>query len=153
MSSLQKKIKSRNTAVRAIEKAYENVNKFNEEDIIATIEVIENKFGKLCNLNSEIEELSEDVEDSEEICDNSLQSEINIRKKINALKSLVEKEKRQTNNSDAKYEGSKRRTVNLPKLDIAKFKGDYTKFNTFMDSFVAAIDSCDDLKDVKKFSY
>ena len=68
--------------MRVIEKAYENANKFNEEDIIATIEVIENKFGKLCNLNCEIEELSEDVEDSEEICDNSLQSEINIRKKI-----------------------------------------------------------------------
>ena len=47
MSSLQKKIKSRNTAVNTIEKAYKNVNKTNEEDIIATIEVIEKKFEKL----------------------------------------------------------------------------------------------------------
>ena len=32
MTSLQRKLKSRNTAVNTIEKAYENVNKTNEED-------------------------------------------------------------------------------------------------------------------------
>ena len=41
MSSLQRKIKSRNTAVNTIKKAYQNVNETNEEDIIATIEVID----------------------------------------------------------------------------------------------------------------
>ena len=30
---------------------------------------------------------------------------------------------------------------------------DYTKFNAFMDSFVAAIDSCEDLRDIEKFNY
>ena len=48
MLSLQKKIKSRNTAVNTTEKAYENV-KTNEEDIIATIEAIETKVEKLCS--------------------------------------------------------------------------------------------------------
>ena len=61
MPSLQRKIKSRNTTVNTIEKAYENVNKTNEEDIIATLEVIEKKFEKLCSLNSEIKELAEDA--------------------------------------------------------------------------------------------
>ena len=60
--SLQRKTKSRNTAVNTIEKAYENVNKTNEEDI-ATIE----KFEKLCSLNSEIEELAEDAENNKKI--------------------------------------------------------------------------------------
>ena len=55
--SLEKKIKSRNTAVNTIEKAYENVNKTNEENI-ATIEVIGKKFEKICGLNSEIQELA-----------------------------------------------------------------------------------------------
>ena len=41
----------------------------------------------------------------------------------------------------------------MPKLTIEKFKGDYTKINTFMDSFVAAIDSCEDLKEIEKFNY
>ena len=46
MSSLQRKIKSKNTTVNTKEKAYENVNKTNEEDIIVTIEIIEKKFKK-----------------------------------------------------------------------------------------------------------
>ena len=62
MSSLQSKIRSKNTAVNTTEKAYENVNKTNEKDIIATIEVIEKKFEKLCSLNNEIEEVAEDAE-------------------------------------------------------------------------------------------
>ena len=36
MSSLQRKTKSRNADVNTIEKVYENVNKVNKEDIIAT---------------------------------------------------------------------------------------------------------------------
>ena len=73
MSSLQRKIKSRNTTVNTIEKAYGNVNKTNEEDIIATIE--QKKFQKICSLNSEIEELAEDAENNEEIYDGCLQIE------------------------------------------------------------------------------
>ena len=81
MSSFQRKIKCRNTAMNTTEKAYGNENKTNEEDIIATIEVIEKKFEKLCSLNSEIEELAEDAENNEEIYDGCLQSEVNITKK------------------------------------------------------------------------
>ena len=43
MSSLQGEIKSRNTAVNTIEKAYENINKTKEQDI-ANMKVIEKKF-------------------------------------------------------------------------------------------------------------
>ena len=41
MLSLQRKIKSRITVMNTTEKAYEDVNKTDEEDFIATIEVIE----------------------------------------------------------------------------------------------------------------
>ena len=78
---------------------------------------------------------------------------VNLTKKINTLKSLVDKEEGLIKNSDSKPESFKRKFVKLPKLTIKKFKGDYTKFNTFTDSFVAAIDSCKDLKDIEKFSY
>ena len=149
IASLQRKIKSRNTTVNTIEKAYENVNKTNEEDIIATMELIE----KLCSLNCEIEELAEDAENNEEIYDGCLQSEVNITKKIKTLKSFVDKEKGLIKNSDSKPESFKNKFVNLPTLTVEKLKGDYTKFNTFMDSFVAAIDSCEDLKDIEKFNY
>ena len=78
---------------------------------------------------------------------------LNLTKKINTLKSLVDKEEGLIKNSDSKPESFKRKFVKLPKLTIKKFKGDYTKFSTFTDSFVAAIDSCKDLKDIEKFSY
>ena len=68
---------------------------------------------------------------------------VNITKKINTLKSLVHKEKGLIKKvSDSKPESFKSKFVNLPKLTIEKFKRYYTKFNTFMNSFVAAIDSC-----------
>ena len=43
MSPLQGEIKSGNTAVNTIEKAYENINKTKEQDI-ANMKVIEKKF-------------------------------------------------------------------------------------------------------------
>ena len=154
MSSLQKKIKSRDTAVNTIEKAFEKVDKTIQEDIIATIDVIEKKFKKISTTNSEIEELAEETENSETICDECLQSEINITKKINILKALVKKDDReQEKNKETKNESSRRKFINLPKLTIEKFSGDYTKFNTFIDSFVAAVDSCEELRDIEKFNY
>ena len=74
---------------------------------------------------------------------------------MNTLKSLVDKEKGLIKNSDAKHESFLKKIckfVNLLKLTIRKFKGDYTKFNTFMDLFIAAIVSWEDLKDIKKFN-
>ena len=56
-------------------------------------------------------------------------------------------------NSDSKPASLKRTFVSLPKMTIEKFKVDYTKFNTFMDSFAPAIDSSEDLNDIEKFNY
>ena len=56
-------------------------------------------------------------------------------------------------NSDSKLEGFKCPFINLLKLTIEKFNGDYTKFNTFMDSSVAVIYSCEDLNDTENFNY
>ena len=64
-----------------------------------------------CSLNSEIEELAEDAENDEEIYDGCVQSEVNITKKINTLKSLVDKERGLIKNSGSKPESFKR--VNL----------------------------------------
>ena len=150
MSTLQKKIKSRDNAVKVIEKAFKNVNKQEEEDVIATLEVIENKFKKICTLNNEIEELADEEENNEEINDIIVETEINIRKKINSLKSSIETKLPKIG---CPKRGNTRSTVKLPKLDIMKFSGDYTKFTTFMDSFNAAIHCCEDLNDIEKFNY
>ena len=92
MPSLQRKIKSGNTAVNKIENTYKNVNKTDCENITATTEVTKIFFEKLCSSNNEIEELAEDAE-NKEINDGCLQCEINITKRINDLKLLVDNKK------------------------------------------------------------
>ena len=46
-----------------------------------------------------------------------------------------------------------RPAVKLPKLEIVKFKGDYTKWQSFIESFKAAIHSSATLSNIDKFSY
>ena len=44
-------------------------------------------------------------------------------------------------------------TVKLPKLKLAQFDGEYTKWKTFWDSFESAIHNRRDLTDIDKFTY
>ena len=44
-------------------------------------------------------------------------------------------------------------TVNLPKLEISKFNGDPTKWQSFFDSFQAAVGKSTNLTGVEKFNY
>ena len=111
---------------------------------------LKKKFEKVCSLNSEIEGLAEDSENNVEIYDDCLQREVNITKKIDTLKSSVDKEKGLIKNSDAKPESFNQKFVNFPKLTIEKLTCDFAKFNTFMDSFVAAIVSWEDQGILKK---
>ena len=46
-----------------------------------------------------------------------------------------------------------RPAVKLPKLEIVKFRGDYTKWQSFIDSFKAAIHSSATLSNIDKFNY
>ena len=46
-----------------------------------------------------------------------------------------------------------RPAVKLPKLEIVKFRGDYTKWQSFIDSFKAAIHSSAPLSNIGKFNY
>ena len=46
-----------------------------------------------------------------------------------------------------------RPAVKLPKLEIVKFKGDYTKWQSFIESFKAAIHSSATLSNIDKFNY
>ena len=46
-----------------------------------------------------------------------------------------------------------RPAVKLPKLEIVKFRGDYTKWQTFTDYFKAVIHSPATLSNIDKFNY
>ena len=46
-----------------------------------------------------------------------------------------------------------RPAIKLPKIEIVKFRGDYTKWQSFKDSFTAAIYSSATLSNIDKFNY
>ena len=46
-----------------------------------------------------------------------------------------------------------RPAVKLPKLEIVKFGGDYTKWQSFIDSFKATIHSFETLSNIDKLNY
>ena len=61
---------------------------------------------------------------------------------------------RRLNQSDmSAVTSSRRKTVKLPLIDIAKFSGELPEWTTFFDLFKAAIDTSSDLDDIQKFTY
>ena len=46
-----------------------------------------------------------------------------------------------------------RNSVKLPRLEIKKFSGEPTDFQSFYDSFQAAVHQNESLKDIEKFTY
>ena len=62
--------------------------------------------------------------------------EIYSKKKLNTLNEFLRKHTEREHNDNV----TKRvNTVNLPKLEISKFNGDPTKWQSFFDSFQAAV--------------
>ena len=57
-----------------------------------------------------------------------------------------------SSNTDLSAVGQ-RPAVKLPKLETNKFRGDYTKWQSFIDSFKAAIQSSATLTNIDKFNY
>ena len=57
-----------------------------------------------------------------------------------------------SSNTDLSTVGQ-RPAVKLPKLETNKFRGDYTKWQSFIDSFKAAIQSSATLPNIDKFNY
>ena len=52
-----------------------------------------------------------------------------------------------------KYHRTETIVVKLPKLEIITFRGDYTKWQSFIDSFKAAIHSSTTLPNIDKFNH
>ena len=62
------------------------------------------------------------------------------------------KDEDSSSNTDLSTVGQ-RPAVKLPKLETNKFRGDYTKWQSFIDSFKAAIQSSATLPNIDKFNY
>ena len=75
--------------------------------------------------------------------------EIYCKTKLNVLYKFLGKHTRREHDDNV----TKRvNTVNLPKLEISKFSGDPTKWQSFFDSFQAAVGKSTNLTSVEKFN-
>ena len=157
-----KKIKSRDLQLNNIEKLfegkikeiYENYDDSKLEILLASLEVVEQKFQKIHELNSEVESSIDDAE-LEKFSEEAMEKEIELKTRIKRLRNFIDSK---NENSSKKTEittktVSAKSNVKLPKLEIAKFSGEYIKWQTFKDSFDVAVHSCKSLSNVEKFNY
>lgn len=117
----------------------------------STIEVVRRKMEQLLKaeeiLNSLLADEEELTQAMGESADFEVHCELKLRKSMETLKV------KQTHQAVTTNTESKSKNVRLPRLVIEKFDGDYKKWQTFFDSFAAAVDSQTSLSKVEKYNY
>ena len=157
---LKKKRRSRQTHISQIDKLIEGdvkkiYEKFEEKDVTLLItlkDTISKKLEKVLNLNEDISELIEDDDELERDCTQSTNFEIRIKNELLILEKFIKK----NNNIEDTISTKSVTTANsikLPKLEINKFDGEPTNWRSFIDSFEATIDNNDTLANVEKMNY
>ena len=120
--------------------------------------LVKNFEEKLSNFDAREEEYEDLIEKEEELEEQiSVASEFRSSKVSNFLKLkefIREKEvKRAESPNDSKRESHERIEAKLPKLELPKFSGDVTNWQSFYDRFNAIIDKRGDISDINKFTY
>ena len=86
---------------------------------------------------------------------NLAKKQIEVKTRIKRLRNFInsKNENNSTKTEITKNTISPKSQVKLPKLEIARFSGEYIKWQTYKDSFYAGVYSCKLLRNVKKFNY
>ena len=124
------------------------------QDKIATqVEVIKRKIASILTISEEIQTNMDDEQELTTfvlmITDFEVYVETNIAKLLRKLD--LQKDEVRSLISESARSGSQ--NFKLPRLVIEKFDWDYKKWQTFYDSFIAAVDSQHLLSNVEKFNY
>ena len=101
--------------------------------------------GLLARFNNYCEEISELIEDQEELqidVNESKDFEVDMENQLIIIDNFIRKnEKVEKSSSVSSKGGDKSQSVKLPQLDIKKFDGDATEWQSFIDSFEAMINA------------
>ena len=125
------------------------------------LEVLKKKNDALKGIEDQIiEQLTNEV-DIGRIIEESTDFELITEEKIVLLEEMLGKhfttktaESEQASlSSSSKSTTKETHAVRLPKLEIAKFNGESTRWQTFIDSFTATIGSSKNLSNIEKFNY
>ena len=158
MATLQKKIKSRdlhatnlNKLFSKVEEIYKDYDEEKLEELMASLEIAETKYSKVSEINSEVEAALEG-DDQEEMSEKDMNIEIELKTKISRLKRFIKEHSTQTPKVE-RVSTKSSSNVKLPRLEIMKFTGEFTKWQTFYDSFEAAVEKNQSLSNIEKFNY
>ena len=135
---------------------FEKDTKINKTKIEFEIKTFEENFKHLNNIQEEIELII----DEDQLENESAQAEEFISEKREALieasdilRKICEKpEPTENKTSHSNGATSTKLNARLPKLELPKFNGDHTKWQTFWDKFNAIVDESD-ISDINKFTY
>ena len=128
----------------------DEVDDLKYENLQSIAEVLKRKTASIKTLEEEIVELETNTENMSQVINEGKYFEIYCKTKLNILNKFLGKHTGRGHDDNV----TKRvNTVNLPKLEISKFNGDPTKWQSFFDSFQAAVGKSTNLTGVEKFNY
>ena len=95
-------------------------------------------------------ELEEHIRVASEFRSSKVKSFLKLKE---VIRRKVVKKADSPNDSSISLESKERIEAKLPKLELPKFSGDVTQWQSFLDRFNAIIDNRQDISDVNKFTY
>ena len=167
MVDVEKKIKGKQALITSIHKIFNGVIKkiyidYKEvendlDTLISSKEVILSKLVKLNEIDEEIYYMllqNEDYDNLQTQSDESVDINIDIKKKVKELERFISKCSNIENSDTVSTTSvSRNTTVKLPKINIKNFHGDPTEWTSFWDCFEAAIHKNEHLSDVERMNY
>ena len=128
----------------------DEVDDLKYENFQSIAEVLNRKTAAIETSEEEIVEIETNTEHMSQIINKGTRFEIYCKTKLNTLNKFLGKHTGREDNDNVTKRVT---TVNLPKLKISKFNGDPTKWQSFFDSFQAAVGESTNLTSVDQFNY
>ena len=176
LSRLRRKRAAHRTYVlktlKSVDDLLQDYNASKKGKLKAFRDVLNDKLGVLSELNTSIldqvedDEIDKEIEETSDLKGDIQERIVNIELVIRSDSSSSENEDdggslyaaisvSSSNKSSAKKKDAKQiaQTVKLPKLVIKKFGGNHAEYQSFWDSFDAAIHSNESLNDIEKLNY
>ena len=155
---INKKYSIRKILKEVVEKEFHKANeliksnvKDKTEGLKSIAEVLKRKSAAIKTLEEEIVELENNHENIAQIIDDGTTFEIECKTKLNQIYKFINEGKLEI--EDEKFTAKGMNTVNLPQFQISKFAGDPTQWQSFYDSFQAAVGKLKNLSGIEKFNY
>ena len=159
----EKLVTQKKATINTMKKLFENItghDKSTIDDItrrklFSQKEVILKKNITLKKYDEQIMELLTTETEIDEFINESTEFELLLEETLIILEELTVKpdDSRSVSAESSRSDVRLRAAVKLPRIEIVKFAGEFTKWQTFIDSFTAAVDSSETLSNVEKFTY